>query len=286
LLKYNVKLIYIDTLHMSNFVCLKCSKSFSTKQRLDYHVLNVNCERKLYKCKYCNNKFSSRSSMYRHVKINCRINKDNYNEKEEILNRLVKLEEENKKIRVLERENKELKKMIQNNKGNIITTINNGDINIQQNINLIGFGKEDLSRLNRQDFIKILKEGYYSTLRLTEAIHFNPDHPEYHNIYISNIKDKYAMMFDGNNWTLTMKEDLINKIYNDKKDYIEENLDDFINSLTISRKNALKRWLDTEDNDDKIKDIKNQIKLLLYNRRDIPMKTQITSINEKLIMTE
>jgi hypothetical protein len=38
------------------------------------------------------------------------------------------------------------------------------------------------------------------------------------------MKDKYAMMYDGKQWTLTTKEDLITKIYEDKKSYIEENL--------------------------------------------------------------
>lgn len=37
------------------------------------------------------------------------------------------------------------------------------------------------------------------------------------------------------------KEDLINKIYDDKKNYIEENQDEFIESLSVSRK---KRWSD------------------------------------------
>jgi len=32
------------------------------------------------------------------------------------------------------------------------------------------------------------------------------------------------MLFDGISWTLTMKEDLINRIYEDKKNYIEEEL--------------------------------------------------------------
>jgi hypothetical protein len=30
------------------------------------------------------------------------------------------------------------------------------------------------------------------------------------------------MMFDGNDWNLTMKDELINKIYDDKKNYNEE----------------------------------------------------------------
>jgi hypothetical protein len=54
-------------------------------------------------------------------------------------------------------------------------------------------------------------------LNLTETLHFNPKYPEYHNIYISNMQDKYAMTYDGKDWNLTIKEDLINKIYDDKK---------------------------------------------------------------------
>lgn len=35
---------------------------------------------------------------------------------------------------------------------------------------------------------------FNSTLKLTDTIHFNPKHPEYHNIYIPSMKDKYAMV--------------------------------------------------------------------------------------------
>ena len=33
---------------------------------------------------------------------------------------------------------------------------------------------------------KILEKGYYSPIELTEKMHFNPELPEYHNIYIPN----------------------------------------------------------------------------------------------------
>jgi hypothetical protein len=59
---------------------------------------------------------------------------------------------------------------------------------------------------------------------------------------------------------------LINQIYEDKKNYIEENFDEFIGSLPLSRK-ALERRLDTDVDDEKIKHIKENIKLLLYNSR-------------------
>jgi len=68
------------------------------------------------------------------------------------------------------------------------------------------------------------------------------------------------MIFDGIDWTLTIKEDTINLIY-------EENLDDFLDSLSTTRIRALERWLDTDDDDR----IKEQIKLLLYNNRNLSM---------------
>jgi hypothetical protein len=134
---------------------------------------------------------------------------------------------------------------------------------------LLSLGQEDISKIDKNDLIKALQNGFNSTVKLTEAIHFNPKYPEYQNVYISNMKDKYAMTYDGKDWNLIIKEDLINKIYDDKKNYIEENLDDFVDSLSTSRMNALNRWIETDDEDDRISKIKHEIKLLLYNKRDM-----------------
>jgi hypothetical protein len=212
----------------------------------------------------------------------CLIKKQQDDEKDQIYVRLLKLEEDNKQIPQLAEANKKLKKEVEklkrvnatiNNTKNTNNTINNNTNfgTVVNNITLVGYGKEDLSKLSKSEILKILQNGFDSSLKLTEAVHFNPKYPEYHNVYISNIKDKYAMMYDGKTWTLTMKEDLINKIYDDKKNYIGENLDDFIESLTISRRHALERWLELDDENEKIKKIKSQIKLLLYNKRKMPI---------------
>ena len=68
-------------------------------------------------------------------------------------------------------------------------------------------------------------------------------------------------------------------IYEDLNNQIEENLDDFLDSLSTTRKRALERWLDTDDDDDRIKEIKEQIKLLLYNNRNLPMKLQNDNVH-------
>ena len=277
---------------MSIFVCNFCKKEFSSNQNYKNHINKNICIMGDYECKYCNRKFTTRSSMYRHVNHICKVKQNEDNKRIEIFERLIILEEKSKQLEIsnkeidkLKRDNKQLKKVVDKLKksaiikktiNNTTTHINNGTIN---NIILVGYGKEDLKKINKDDLLKILQNGYNSTIKLTEAVHFNPKFPEYHNVYISNIKDKYAMMFDGKNWTLTIKEDLINKIYEDKKIYIEENLDDFLDSLATTRKRALERWLDTDDDDDRIKEIKEQIKLLLYNNRNIPMKLQNDNVH-------
>ena len=63
------------------------------------------------------------------------------------------------------------------------------------------------------------------------------------------MKDKYVMKYNGNKWELAMKEDLINRIYDDTKYYIEQNLDKFTEDLLPSRKKTLARWLETDEND-------------------------------------
>lgn len=107
---------------------------------------------------------------------------------------------------------------------------------ITNNIVLVGCGKEDFSKIDKNDLIKAIKTDSIPLLILLATIHFNPKYPEYHNIYIPNMKDKYAMKYNGHSWELVTKNDLIDTIYDDKKNYIEENLDDFINSLNKSQK--------------------------------------------------
>jgi len=269
--------------------CTACNKVFKTVKNLEYHTVNKVCEKKKYICKYCNNKFTSRISMYRHIRMSCKVKTDDDNKKKEIYNNLVGIRRQTEELRlIVEKEQLEIqrKKMLlesirldtrlnnndmigdknQNRNINII----NSTININNNIVLVGCGKEDMSRIDKNDIIKNIN-GFYTPLNLTDTIHFNPKYPEYHNVYISSMKDKYAMIYDGDKWSLVIKDELIDKLYDDKKNYIEENFDDFLNSLTKSKKNALERWMNIDDNHEKIKEVKNKMKLLLYNKRNIPI---------------
>lgn len=260
-------------------ICSSCYKEFASKQNLNYHITHGACRTPSVYCKFCGKGFTAKSNLCSHIKINCKVKKQNDDEKAQIYNRLLILEEENKKLKkevVLLKKTSKITNNITNINSRNTNNINNG---IVANINLIGYGKEDLSKIDKNEIIKAIKHGFNSTIKLTETLHFNPKHPEYHNIYITNMKDKYAMIYDGKDWNLTMKDNLINKIYDDKKNYIEENIDDFVDSLSVSRKNALERWLVMDEEDEKIHTVKNEIKLLLYNKRNVIIDKQEDKVN-------
>jgi hypothetical protein len=227
-------------------------------------------------------------SKNRHIKNSCK-NKPNDN-KEKIYEQLLEMKNE---IEMLKKENKKLRKIQNNNSGivahnsTVNSMTNHGTVNNINNILLIGYGKEDMSKIDKNDLLKGIKSGFNSTLKLTDSIHFNPKFPEYHNVYISSMKNKYAMMYDGNDWTLVTKDELIDKLYDDKKNYIEENLDDFIESLYDSQKKALERWMELDDDHIKVKQIKEKLKLLLYNKRKFALdKDDKLMINEYKCMVK
>jgi hypothetical protein len=265
---------------MSN-ICQNCNKCFQSKRNLQYHIDHSACKKCDYNCKYCNKQFTTSNSMYRHTKHSCKIKNEEEKEKDMIYGQLMELQ---KKYDILEHKlntqsrvkcSKKIYKTINVEKvdtidNSINKTINNNTIN--NTLVLVGCGKEDISKIDKNDLIKALKEGYYSTVKLTEAINFNPKYPEYHNVYIPDMKSKYGMKYNGESWELIDKEELIDMVYNKKRDYIEENIEDFVNALSQSRIDALNRWLDTDDNDKKIKLVKNKMKLLLYNKKDIVLE--------------
>mgnify|MGYP000005627099 CR=1 FL=1 len=117
------------------------------------------------------------------------------------------------------------------NNNNTINTINN-------TINIVPFGKEDIGKICDDDDVKkIMNRCNYAMQELVKKVHFNKDHPENHNVYISNIKSPYTMIYKNNKWNIDDTEEVIDKLYDDKYMYLEDkyykmkdDLDDIIKS--------------------------------------------------------
>lgn len=258
------------------FSCRDCAKTFTRKENFISHTRKKTCRNRIYKCDCCGTGYSIKNNMYRHMKT-CKIKEEIYiNEKnrELINNKLLDLEKKYEEIRT---ENAILKEKIWNNNSiNINGTVN---INIGKTINkfvVIGYGKEDLSKIDKREITKAFKMGFHSTIILTEIIHFNPKYPEFQNVYIPNMKNKYASKYNEKYWELIGVDMMVDMMYEDKKSFIEENLEEYEEYLSEHQKETIKRWIHVNDNTNKnkieinkIKDIKGRIKLLMFNKKDM-----------------
>lgn len=153
--------------------------------------------------------------------------------------------------------------------------INNGN----QQFNVVAFGKEDISYLTNQDWIKILNKKYKSFEDLTIKTHFNKDKPEHQNIYISNLKSKYIMVHNGNDWIVKDRNITIEELYDDKSYIIFNKVSELNESLPIQIIDKFNK-IHTDYDKDKIrKALIKDLNLELYNQRKIPIMTH--KIKEK-----
>ena len=224
-------------------------------------------------CKYCNKIFSRIDSLGRHLK-KCKEKESHDNEKEDLLklvNLLNKQIEEHQKEKEeykkeLEKRNKKIDELIKKTGVNILT-----QNNIQNNIQILAYNKSDISHLTDNDYLRCLKHSNFCIPHLIKEIHFNPKKPENHNIYISNLKNNYAMVYDGNKWNIKDRDESIQNLIDDKEIIIEQKIEEWIENgnkyPTIMKK--FTRYIDKKENDTVLNKIKSEIKLMLFNNRDV-----------------
>ena len=211
-------------------------------------------------CKYCSQIFNHRSSMYKHIKYTCTKNKDeDIKELVRLMN--LQLEQKERELQIhkeqIAQQNKQIEKLMGKLEinGSFNTTINN--------IQLLAYKNTDVSHLTDTDYSTCIKQVNYCVKKLIEKIHFNPEKPENMNIYISNIKDKFIMVYDGTNWNLSTKEYELDKLYEEKEYLLEEWLED---NRFPELKEKFVRYLNNKEKDDNLNFIKEEIKLLMYNK--------------------
>jgi len=212
-----------------------------------------------FACKYCDKRFSFRQSMNRHIKYTCTKNKD------EDLKELVRLmniqmeQQNNEFTKKIETQSKQIEKLM--GKLEVGNTFNTAIVN---NIQLLGYRQTDVSHLTDEDYRRCIKKVNHCVKNMIEKVHFNPLKPENMNIYISNIKEKYIMVYDGANWNVANRKDELDRLYEEKEMMLEEWLD---SNPDEELKKKFMKYLDNKDNDECLNRIKEEIKLMLYNKQ-------------------
>ena len=231
--------------------------------------MNPNESKRIHSCKYCEKIYSTNSNLCKHLK-KCK-EKKKTDEASHHMEELVKLlnEKIEKRDRQLEEKNKQIDELIK--KAGINIGTQNIQQNINQNIKILAYDNTDLSHLTNNDYLKCLKHSNFCIPHLIQKIHFNPKKPENHNIYISNLKNNYVMIYNGNKWMINDREESIQNLIDEKESIIEQKLEEWIENgeqyPDIMKK--FNRYLEKRENDKVLNKIKSEIKMMLFNNRDI-----------------
>ena len=234
--------------------------------------MNPEKTNKEYICNFCEKIYSTNSNLYKHHKI-CKEKKRDDECKNDMIELVQKLndqlqeqKEQNKQINEeLKRRNNQIDELIKK------TGINIGTQNIQNNIKILAYKNTDLSHLTDKDYLFCLNRSNMCIPNLIKRIHFDPRKPENNNVYISNIKNKYIMTYDGDKWNLSNQNETIDDLIDTNEVVLEQKLEEWIENgkdyPEIMKK--FNRYLEKKEKDDVINKIKDEIKLLLYNNRKV-----------------
>ena len=175
---------------------------------------------KNYPCDFCDKLFTTNAHKRRHELHYCNKNATS----------------KDIKIRKLEKEKKKLEKKIDkllDKVGNVTNNTNNNTNNI---IVVNNYGKENTDYLTVEKIKALLDKPFDSVQELIKMLHFNSDHPENHNVKITNKKEPYALVWNDPIWELrkkkTVVKDIVDKGYmmiDSTHDNMDESNSKFIN---------------------------------------------------------
>ena len=101
---------------------------------------------------------------------------------------------------------------------------------------------------------------------LIEKVHFNPNKPENMNIYLSNIKGKYIMIYKDNEWQLQNKKVQVDDLYDHNEMVLETWYDEYKEKYPHIV-HSFKRYLKNRDCDVLLNQAKEEILMMMYNKR-------------------
>ena len=258
------------------YTCDLCDKMFTTKQNFHRHNERLTpCNlKKTNKCKWCDKLFSDSSNCSRHEKDSCPV------KQQQSMN-----SEMAEKVRLLELKIIELKEMVDNGinptqsagiNGSLNTTnTNSHNTNITNNTNsnninitINKYGYESLSHISPKKMTAIFRKCYESIPAFIMLKHFDKSAPQNRNVYIADLKSKYALTYDGNRWNITDRNDLLDEMYNDNLYYLEGKYEENYEDLDDTTATKFRTFLDSKDDDSTMKMVKDNIRKMLYNERN------------------
>jgi hypothetical protein len=177
----------------------------------------------------------------------------------------------NSKIKNLQKDKEKLEKEKQELYKQVATLLDKvGDTtNIQNNIILNNYGKEDLSHITGALKTSLLNMPYCAIPKMIEAIHFNDEKPENKNIMMPNKKENFVKIFQGDKWIYKNKNDTISDLVDSKYNILDDHYDDTEDKISPQIKTTFTKFRKFYDEGDAemVEKLKRECELVLLNNR-------------------
>ncbi len=285
------------------YSCEYCQKNFSSYKSLWNHnkkfhndkneksqskvSQNINngqskvSHQKMYTCSYCGNEYKHKQSRWSHEQ-KCKENKPENNDVEEL--KKVVIELQNQIAEIVKTKGRVHHKTLEKINNQVTNTINNtvnGNINI--NNTYVKFGDVCYEKIfSEKQILSILNKQYMSLEEGICKTHFNEKLPEYSNIFITNLKDPLAYIFNGKAFITVKKHFMINELIDNHINEINLSYEKMKNKIVPKHADRIERFLEKlNDVDTKYVDPENArvysnykaykmdaIKLAIYNESD------------------
>ena len=293
----NQKVLSMVSMGVRNDKMIIPSSSSSSKYQATPHYENTTQDLKnkptkkdiTISCFYCKSNYKNQFTLKRHMKT-CKmipITKGDINSIEASLNSRLQNVLTSKISNCTQNYN-----TINNN--TINNTINNQNIIFVDSHEaiekLLPFGKEDLEFLTHDMMKNIISQPEQGIIKLIQQVHFNDEIPQNQNIQMTNKKDPYVEVFNGEKWEKQDKKTAIQNIITTKKDIMDDYFDEQVEKNILSKfiKKNYETFSDMLDDyvreslthcDDSIKTRVIRKCLRLY--REICKQAEILLINNK-----
>ena len=256
----------------SKYYCDICKTSFARKYLFTQHLKSKKHLKRaeenvsLYECN-CGKSYSHKKSLDHHKKT-CTYVEPSPVTLETMQQRLDDFEKERNELRaqIALLLDKHSGHTTHNNNSNNTTNIETQNNTI--NIHINAFGQENIDYLDEKAIVSCINRIYKSVPAILEKIHFDPEHPENHNIKITNKKLPYAsVMGDNQKWKTVDKKDAIETMVFNGYNLLDEKYPDTKSEISDRKQEHFESFQDKFESEDKElrKQLKTDVELLVLN---------------------
>lgn len=259
----------------SKFYCNDCQRSYARKYLFAQHLNSIKHLKRtkqspsIFLCG-CGKSYTQQKSLEYHKKsCDNKSARSNHSNATEIL-----LESLQQKLDIYEKEREEMKSqiaMLLDKHAGVHNNTTNHNTNVETQhitININAFGNENVDYIDDKAMFACISRVYKSIPSLLEKIHFDPKHPENHNIKITNKKLPYASVMGNNQkWKTVDRKDAIETMVLNGYNLLDEKYTENKDKIPISKQQNFEGFQSKFETEDKevMRQIKTDVDMMVLN---------------------